>query len=113
MQDTVRTGAYQSAIVDNAADFAGKVVMDVGTGSGILAAFAARAGAKKVYAVEASHVADRAKALLAANGLTDVITVLKQKVEEVVLPDDEKVSGVGQGRARRGSRLPRLSACPF
>lgn len=30
MQDTVRTGAYHTAIVSNAADFAGKTVMDVG-----------------------------------------------------------------------------------
>jgi histone-arginine methyltransferase CARM1 len=91
MQDTVRTGAYQAAILSNASDFAGKVVMDVGTGSGILAYFAVKAGARKVYAIEASNVADRAARLLAANGLSDRITVIKSKVEEVVLPEGEKV----------------------
>ena len=75
----------------NADDFQGKTVMDVGTGSGILAYFAVKAGASKVYAVEASDVADRAAELMAANGLQDKITVLKQKVEEVVLPNDDKV----------------------
>jgi histone-arginine methyltransferase CARM1 len=91
MQDAVRTGAYAAAIADNAADFAGKTVLDVGTGSGILAVFAARAGAAHVYAVEASGVAERAAALMAANGLADRITVIKAKIEEVRLPEDARV----------------------
>lgn len=87
MQDTVRTGAYQSAILSNPTDFHGKVVLDVGTGSGILAYFAAKAGARKVYAIEASNVADRAKTLMAANGMSGIIEVIKGKVEEIELPE--------------------------
>lgn len=87
MQDAVRTTAYQHAITSNPTDFKDKVVMDVGTGSGILAYFAVKAGAKHVYAIEASDVADRARVLLAANGYGDRITVIKAKVEEVELPE--------------------------
>ncbi|KAJ1032402.1 hypothetical protein NDA16_000428 [Ustilago loliicola] len=57
LQDTVRTAAYQRAILNNAArDFKDKVVMDVGAGNGILSFFSAQAGAKKVYAIEASNM---------------------------------------------------------
>lgn len=93
MQDLVRTGAYHSAIVDNAEQFKDKIVVDVGTGSGILAWFAYKAGAKKVYAIEASDVADRAAALLKANGCGDRVVVIKGKVEEVVLPPVEGGAG--------------------
>lgn len=37
-----RTGTYHAAITENRADFEGKVVMDVGAGSGILSLFAAQ-----------------------------------------------------------------------
>jgi histone-arginine methyltransferase CARM1 len=44
LQDYVRTGAYFLAITDNPTDFAGKTIMDVGAGSGILSLFAAQVG---------------------------------------------------------------------
>lgn len=51
MQDFIRTSTYQKAILDNPVDFSGKVVLDVGAGSGILSFFAQQSGAKRVYAV--------------------------------------------------------------
>ena len=50
--------------------------MDVGCGSGILSLFAAQAGAKKVYAVEASGAAEIARTLIKANGFDSVIEVI-------------------------------------
>ena len=41
LMDEIRTSHYRKAILDNKADFAGKIVMDVGAGSGILSLFAA------------------------------------------------------------------------
>ena len=87
LQDHVRTGTYQRAVMENKADFKDKVVVDVGTGTGLLALFAAQAGARKVYAVEASNMADKAKQIVAANGFEDVVEVIKGKIEEIDLPE--------------------------
>lgn len=69
LEDHKRTGAYYQAVMQNRRQFEGKVVLDVGTGSGILAIFAAKAGAKKVYAVEATKMAKFAKQLVKSNGV--------------------------------------------
>ncbi|KAG8535982.1 hypothetical protein GDO81_027362, partial [Engystomops pustulosus] len=87
MQDYVRTGTYQRAILQNHTDFKDKVVLDVGCGSGILSFFAVQAGARKVYAVEASSMAQHAELLVKSNNLTDRIIVIPGKVEEVALPE--------------------------
>ena len=87
LEDHKRTGAYYMACMQNRAQFAGKVVLDVGTGSGILAIFAAKAGARKVYAVEATSMAQAAKRLVAAQGLEDQIEVIQGVVESVEIPE--------------------------
>ncbi|KAM7488169.1 hypothetical protein LguiB_025653 [Lonicera macranthoides] len=88
LQDYVRTGTYYAAVIENRADFVGRVVVDVGAGSGILSLFAAQAGARHVYAVEASEMAEYARKLIAGNpSLGERITVIKGKVEEVELPE--------------------------
>ena len=69
LEDHKRTGAYHQAILNNPSSFKDKVVLDVGTGSGILAIFAAQAGAKKVYAVEATGMAKVAQRLVAGNNV--------------------------------------------
>ena len=51
LKDSVRTGSYRNAILNNAALFKGKVVLDVGCGTGILSMFAAKAGASHVVGV--------------------------------------------------------------
>ncbi|KAK8724113.1 hypothetical protein OTU49_011206 [Cherax quadricarinatus] len=88
IEDSVRTNAYQQAIFQNMEeDIRGKVVVDVGCGTGILSMFCAQAGAKMVYAIDASKIAGHAKQLIEANGFKDVITVLQGKAEEVELPE--------------------------
>ncbi|XP_010666534.2 protein arginine N-methyltransferase 1.1 [Beta vulgaris subsp. vulgaris] len=86
LKDVVRTKTYQNVIYKNDFLVKGKVVLDVGAGTGILSLFCAKAGAKHVYAVECSHMADMAKEIVEANGYSDVITVLKGKIEEIDLP---------------------------
>ena len=86
LKDTVRTRTYQRAIMDNPEDFKDKIVMDIGCGTGILSIFAARAGAKHVYAIEYAEIALFAREIIKRNGLQDKITVIKGKMEEIELP---------------------------
>jgi protein arginine N-methyltransferase 1 len=60
--------------------------LDIGCGTGVLSIFAARAGAKHVYGIEFANIADYAKEIIKQNNLTDKVTIIKQKVEEVELP---------------------------
>ncbi|KAF8034440.1 hypothetical protein BT93_C0676 [Corymbia citriodora subsp. variegata] len=87
LSDRVRMDAYYNAIFQNKHHFLGKTVLDVGTGSGILAIWSAQAGARKVYAVEATKMSEHARALVKANNLEDVIEVIEGSMEDVSLPE--------------------------
>lgn len=87
LKDEVRTKTYRNSIIMNKHLFRGKVVLDVGCGTGILSMFAARAGAKRVIGVDASDICDQARQIVAANGLSDTVTLIKGKVEEITLPE--------------------------
>eukprot|EP01118_Nematostelium_gracile_P009662 TRINITY_DN3264_c0_g6_i1.p1 TRINITY_DN3264_c0_g6~~TRINITY_DN3264_c0_g6_i1.p1 ORF type:complete len:341 (+),score=101.53 TRINITY_DN3264_c0_g6_i1:108-1130(+) len=86
LKDEVRTKAYRNAIVNNKHLFKDKIVLDVGCGTGILSLFAARSGAAKVFAIDASSIAEQAKQIVEANKLDNVVTVIRGKIEEVQLP---------------------------
>ncbi|KAL9586749.1 MAG: hypothetical protein Q9212_000695 [Teloschistes hypoglaucus] len=89
LQDTIRTDAYRDFIYDNKHLFAGKVVLDVGCGTGILSLFCAKAGAAKVIAVDNSGIIDKAREIVFRNGFGDIIQCLRGKIEEVNLPVKE------------------------
>ncbi|KAF9268713.1 S-adenosyl-L-methionine-dependent methyltransferase [Marasmius fiardii PR-910] len=86
LKDSVRTGSYRSAIVNNAHLFKGKTVLDVGCGTGILSMFAAKAGAAHVVGIDMSNIIDQAQKIIEANKFKDTITLVKGKLEEAELP---------------------------
>eukprot|EP01105_Mastigella_eilhardi_P020466 TRINITY_DN4881_c0_g1_i1.p1 TRINITY_DN4881_c0_g1~~TRINITY_DN4881_c0_g1_i1.p1 ORF type:complete len:346 (+),score=92.52 TRINITY_DN4881_c0_g1_i1:103-1038(+) len=87
LSDAVRTGTYRRAILRYADEcFRGRTVLDVGCGTGILSLFCVEAGASAVYAVEASDMADQARAIVARNGAADRIHVIHDTMERAELP---------------------------
>lgn len=90
LKDSSRTTTYKSAI-DAVVGIKDKIVLDVGCGSGILSCFCALAGAKHVYAVDASDIIHQARKVVDGNNLSDKITLIKGKLEDIELPKDLKV----------------------
>ena len=85
LHDDRRTRDFISALT--AAVQPGDVVLDIGTGSGVLAVALARAGARRVYAVEASDIAAVAARVFAANGVTDRVTLVPGWSRQIELPE--------------------------
>jgi protein arginine N-methyltransferase 1 len=85
LQDAVRTNAFRDAI--RRCVTSESVVLDLGTGSGILAFFAAEAGARRVFAIDSTHSADLASFLTRHLGFSDRIQVFHEHSAKVELPE--------------------------
>lgn len=74
VNDAPRNDAYEAAI--KALVRPGDLVLEIGTGSGLLAMMAARAGATVVTCEAVPWIAETARKVIEANGLSDRITVV-------------------------------------
>jgi len=87
--DKTRTLAFAQAIAEVVRP--GDVVIDVGAGTGILSILAAKAGARKVIAVERSNMAHCALELIERNGLKDQIEVFHGNAHDLKLDEPADV----------------------
>lgn len=75
VSDKPRTDAFAAAIKEVVKE--GDEVLDLGTGTGLLALLAAKAGARKVYGLDDSDVAEIATKLVDSNGLTGAVDIIR------------------------------------
>lgn len=100
LEDGKRMKKFRRAISETCA---GKVVMDLGCGSGILSLFAAQAGAAQVVAVEGSQqMAALAREAVQRNGFSETVTVVSGRVEDpsVQAEVDAVVKAATGGKAK-------------
>jgi PRMT5 oligomerisation domain/Ribosomal protein L11 methyltransferase (PrmA) len=84
LADHHRMQAYRDALYEVVQK--NDVVVDLGTGTGVLAAFACQAGAARVYAVERLPIVEVARATVAAGGFADRVVFYEQDFATVDLP---------------------------
>lgn len=61
----------------------GRIVLDLGCGTGILSMFCAKAGAKKVVGVDMSEIIHSTRDIVRENGFDDRISLIKGRLEDV------------------------------
>ncbi len=85
LTDEPRLEAYRRAVEEVVRP--GDVVVDLGSGTGILGMLAARAGAARVYSIEAGGMIELARAISKANGFQDRVRFVKGYSTRVELPE--------------------------
>lgn len=86
LNDKARTSSFIAAIHEVVRP--GDIVVDIGTGTGVLAIAAVHAGAKRVYAIEACRIGKSAKAVFEANGVADRIELIEGWSTQISLPEN-------------------------
>ena len=89
LSDEVRMDAFRKAIFTTVKP--GDVVVDLGSGTGVLAFWALQAGAKKVYAIEKTEAIHLAKDIALTNGLEGKVEFIQKNSMDVTLPEKADV----------------------
>ena len=89
IRDSIRTDAYARAFRECITT--DSVVLDMGTGVGILALLACQYGARKVYAVDPNSAIQVARDFAVANGYEDRIEFIQDMTTRITLPEQADV----------------------
>ncbi len=87
--DPLRFGAYSEAIAR--AVTPGDAVVDIGSGPGVFALLACKAGARKVYAIDTESVVEFGRQFATANGMYGQIEFLRGDSRQILLPERANV----------------------
>jgi type I protein arginine methyltransferase len=107
--DAVRMGAYTEAL--RRAVRPGCVVLDIGSGTGILSLLACQHGAGRVYAVEPDDAIQVGRQIAAANEYADRITFIQDLSTRITLPEraDVVVSDIHGVLPLFGNLIPAIA----
>lgn len=89
LADEPRITAYREAL--NALVQPDDVVIDAGSGSGVLAVLAALAGARKVYAVERTDFGEVIRQVAADSGVGDRVELVRGDFGKIILPEKARI----------------------
>jgi ubiquinone/menaquinone biosynthesis C-methylase UbiE len=85
LKDRQRIETFQKAVSQSVRE--GDVVLDLGTGLGTFAFFAAKVGAKKVYGIDKKDIVEMAKELCKFNNLIEKVIFYKGNSDDIDLPE--------------------------
>jgi len=85
LSDEVRLACFRKAVREVVQP--GDIVVDLGSGTGVLGLYACQAGASRVYSIDQGSVLGLAQQLCRANGFADRVSFLKRSSLQAELPE--------------------------